>query len=167
MPAPIKWTDETDNILRTLRGDGKSWDAIAAALQIARSAAIFRAHKIGLLTETSRLGPAARAAIEKRTLAIRERHRLRAHAKSLGVSPERLANRIASALAHSARKPLEAPVMRLPPPAVIPPPRDCQWPLNDSRPWHFCGAPPVLGKPYCAEHRALACVRLDVLQAAE
>lgn len=36
----------------------------------------------------------------------------------------------------------------------------CRWPIGDPREpgFHFCGAPALPGKPYCAEHAAVAYV---------
>ncbi|MCX8667749.1 GcrA cell cycle regulator [Acetobacteraceae bacterium B3987] len=38
----------------------------------------------------------------------------------------------------------------------------CQWPLGDpgTPEFHFCGATPLPGKPYCAEHAAIAYVKI-------
>ncbi|WP_264816862.1 GcrA family cell cycle regulator, partial [Acidomonas methanolica] len=38
----------------------------------------------------------------------------------------------------------------------------CCWPIGDpgTPGFHFCGAKPLPGKPYCAEHAALAYVKL-------
>ena len=38
----------------------------------------------------------------------------------------------------------------------------CCWPLGDpgTKGFHFCGGEPITGKPYCAEHAALAYVRI-------
>ncbi|WP_264986216.1 GcrA family cell cycle regulator, partial [Novacetimonas hansenii] len=50
--------------------------------------------------------------------------------------------------------------------AVAPPRRrssqSCCWPLGDpgTPGFHFCGATPLPGKPYCAEHAQLAYVKL-------
>lgn len=33
---------------------------------------------------------------------------------------------------------------------------ECMWPLNDARPWKFCGCPTLPGKPYCYEHTQLS-----------
>jgi GcrA cell cycle regulator len=37
----------------------------------------------------------------------------------------------------------------------------CSWPIGHpgEKTFHFCGAQPVPGKPYCAEHAALAYIR--------
>ncbi|SIS41243.1 GcrA cell cycle regulator [Insolitispirillum peregrinum] len=36
----------------------------------------------------------------------------------------------------------------------------CRWPIGDPREpgFHFCGAPTIANKPYCAEHAAIAYV---------
>ena len=47
MPAPLVWTERADETLYTLRGEGRSWDAIAAVLGISRWAAIERGRRIG------------------------------------------------------------------------------------------------------------------------
>lgn len=38
----------------------------------------------------------------------------------------------------------------------------CQWPIGDpgTPDFHFCGATPLSGKPYCAEHAAIAYVKI-------
>lgn len=38
----------------------------------------------------------------------------------------------------------------------------CQWPIGDpgTPEFHFCGATPLSGKPYCAEHAAIAYVKI-------
>ncbi len=41
--------------------------------------------------------------------------------------------------------------------------RPCQWPFGHpgADDFHFCGAPVLVGKPYCPEHCDLAYVRAD------
>ncbi|GBR65291.1 hypothetical protein AA103581_1750 [Gluconobacter wancherniae NBRC 103581] len=38
----------------------------------------------------------------------------------------------------------------------------CCWPIGDpgTPGFHFCGARPLSGKPYCAEHAAIAYVKI-------
>ena len=47
MAAPLVWTAERDAIILGLRAQGRSWDAIAAALGISRWAAIERGRRLG------------------------------------------------------------------------------------------------------------------------
>ena len=46
-----------------------------------------------------------------------------------------------------------------PPPAFIRPPKACCWVTSGGRPWTFCDGPAVPGKPYCADHVAVAFVK--------
>lgn len=63
---------------------------------------------------------------------------------------------VASALGKSNRQPLPPPPRIDATPRVHPPAKDCQWPLNDGRPWLFCYAESVAGVSYCAEHKRRA-----------
>jgi GcrA cell cycle regulator len=62
----------------------------------------------------------------------------------------------------------KVPAVAAPEPAPAPAPRvvgfsgpSCSWPHGHpgERGFHFCGARPIPGKPYCAEHAALAYIR--------
>lgn len=168
--AAIIWSAKTDQTIRTMRAAGALWNEIGAAIGGSGDAVVKRAKLLGVYEPPGIVTDRAAALIraqkheEKRNAAVRAHHAAkvaeRAKAKALGVSPERLANRIASAIAQSNRK-AEPP----PPRAVtdyakpIPHARTCQWPLNSGRPWLFCDSASILlGKPYCAVHQALACV---------
>lgn len=61
MPQKLIWTAPRDAQLHRLRGDGESWDRIAAALAISRNAAIERGRRLG-----ARLPPPARVAEAER-----------------------------------------------------------------------------------------------------
>jgi hypothetical protein len=47
MPKKLLWTDAQDNQIKRLRGDGATWDAIAAALGLVRGSVIERGRRIG------------------------------------------------------------------------------------------------------------------------
>jgi hypothetical protein len=47
MPRALLWTDAQDTTLRRLRAEGETWEAIAAALGVARFTAIERGRRIG------------------------------------------------------------------------------------------------------------------------
>lgn len=168
--AAIRWSAEKDQTIRTMRASGALWTEISQILGHSPDAVVQRAKLLGVYEPPGAFADRAAALIraqrhnEKRDAAVRKHHAARAaeraQAKALGVPPERLANRLAVALAQSNRKP------EPPPPRVvtdytkpIPPPPTCQWPLSNARPWLFCdSAAALLGKPYCAVHQALACV---------
>jgi hypothetical protein len=48
MRAHVRWTAELDERLRVLRGDGQTWDAIAAAMGLGRNTVLERGRKIGV-----------------------------------------------------------------------------------------------------------------------
>lgn len=168
--AAIIWSAKMDQTIRTMRAAGALWNEIGAAIGCSGDAVTKRAKLLGAYEPPGAFSARAAALIraqkheEKRNAAVRAHHAAkvaeRAKAKALGVSPERLANRIASAIARSNRK------AEPPPPRVVtdyakptPYERTCQWPLNSERPWLFCDSASVLlGRPYCAVHQALACV---------
>lgn len=50
---------------------------------------------------------------------------------------------------------LPVPVVRLPPPPPVPV-GECQWPVNNRRPWRFCEAVTEPGLPYCDAHCLIA-----------
>lgn len=78
-------------------------------------------------------------------------------AKALGAwRPAMRSSVVASALGKSHRQPLPPPPRLAPTPQVYPPAKDCQWPLNDGRPWLFCRAESAAGGSYCEEHRRLS-----------
>jgi GcrA cell cycle regulator len=54
-----------------------------------------------------------------------------------------------------------SPLKRPPAPKGVPAGPSCSWPLGHpgEKGFRFCGAPPLPGKPYCADHAALAYVR--------
>ena len=47
MPLKLRWTNAQDTRIRQLRAEGATWDAIAAALCLTRSAVIERGRRIG------------------------------------------------------------------------------------------------------------------------
>jgi len=47
MPLPLVWTDPVDGVLRRLRAEGATWDAIAAALRLSPSTVMARGGRIG------------------------------------------------------------------------------------------------------------------------
>lgn len=47
MPEAIVWTDAKDHKIKRMRSEGAKWDAIAAAVGVARYTAIMRGEKIG------------------------------------------------------------------------------------------------------------------------
>jgi hypothetical protein len=68
MPIKLPWTAAMDTQLRRLRGDGATWDAIAAALGLNRHAVIERGRRIGArLPPRSQVAAARAAWLQDRT----------------------------------------------------------------------------------------------------
>jgi len=85
----------------------------------------------------------------------RKSHRHKRHPS--GVESHRLGNHVVprDTLPPLAPAPAAAPV------APRPSRHDCAWPLNDGKPWRFCEAPSVQGRPFCAAHCQRAYTRRD------
>lgn len=128
------WTDERIEELKSLWADGLTTGEIGKRLGVSKNAVVGKAHRLGLKGRPSpikRAGTPATAA-----------------APGTPAKPAK-------------PKPAEAKQ----PPAKIRSVVDlsahtCRWPIGDPREpgFHFCGAPSLPGKPYCAEHSAIAYV---------
>jgi GcrA cell cycle regulator len=148
----MDWTDETIARLRTLWDEGHSTAEIGRRLGITKNAVVGKAHRLAL---PARPSPIRRTAGE-------------------GRSAPRAAPRRASATTLPSLA-VTAPVAR-PEPARSPPalravqaaPRPagrisaCCWPIGEpgTPSFRFCSDAAVGGKPYCAEHNAVAYVRV-------
>ncbi|MDF2096861.1 GcrA family cell cycle regulator [Aquibaculum arenosum] len=138
----MAWTPERIEELTQLWNAGHSASAIGKKLGVSKNAVVGKAHRLNL--------PARPSPIRRD-----------------------------SKPAQPARKP--APVLKTPPPMPAAPAKEerrrppmvrvqqqqekstgrrCQWPIGDpaTPDFHFCEAPAAGGKPYCAEHCAVAYV---------
>lgn len=145
MPPPIIWSADMDDAIRVMRAAGSGWDAIEKRIGVSRQSTIERAKLLGAYTPPP--------------------HGMRGANKN----GHGMASVVAAMVSRTQRKAIEAPVKLVWNPRPIPPASDCQWPLNDGRPWLFCGQASVEGRSYCAGHQALACGRVEapMAQAAE
>jgi GcrA cell cycle regulator len=78
--------------------------------------------------------------------------------RRLGVSK----NAVVGKAHRLALDPRPSPLKRPPAPRIVAPAGPaCSWPHGhpSDKGFHFCGQRPLAGKPYCAEHAALAYVR--------
>lgn len=159
MRAAAWWiTDEAIAELRAGWARGDSAGTIGLALGISKNSVISKAHRLGL--------PARPSPIKGRTAAAPARLR-----------PVPRARHVPALVELAAAPPVAAPppvqgrpatlaemVHALHPPVDKPPPvagrvRGCCWPGDElpGRPrFRFCDAPAEPGRPYCAEHAALA-----------
>ncbi len=125
------WTDERVNLLKSMWGAGKTAAEIAHQLGggITRNAVIGKAHRLGL---SGRISPISTKKIEKS-------HHIPPAAAALLAEPvyEKSASSVSM---------LELTE------------KTCRWPLGDPKKagFHFCGARPVPGVPYCGHHAMAA-----------
>lgn len=145
----IEWTDRMERVIRDNYHE-KSLGALRQLLPgVSRGALAGKIRRMGL--QSGRTVKNFQAPPE----VVAERHRQAGEASAQRAREAKLTAeraRVAQMLGKSHRKAEPPPVVA--PVATIPPPRDCQWPLNDRRPWSFCGAKREKG-PYCAKHWAL------------
>jgi GcrA cell cycle regulator len=124
----MAWTDEQIEELKRLWNEGLSTAEIGRALNVSKNAVVGKSHRLGLKPRPSPIA---------------------------GKKAEEVA----------AKKKPTAPVKQARPQERIGDvidlgPNMCRWPFGDpgDADFHFCGKQTVPGKPYCAEHCAVAYV---------
>jgi len=162
----MDWTDDAIARLRTLWAEGLSTAEIGRRLGVSKNAIVGKAHRLNL---PARPSPIIRKAADD--------------VASRRIAPRRVSGPTLSALATApADAPIEATapaVTQAPAPRPVPShpalravssaPRPasprfsaCCWPIGEpgTPSFHFCGDPALANKPYCADHAALAYVRV-------
>ena len=126
----MSWTDERVEELKRLWESGKSASEIGKILSVSKNSVVGKAHRLKLQSRPSpiRRAPAAKPKAE---------------------APKPVA-----------KPPVEVALPPAPPPqsGVKTKGPKCLWPIGDpgDDDFHFCEAPAVPSKPYCAEHCARA-----------
>jgi GcrA cell cycle regulator len=142
------WTNERVAHLRRLWSEGHSAAEIGRRLGLSKNSIVGRARRDDL---PARPNPVNQYAIPKDPYAARPTR----------VRPVKTLPSLASL----ALRPGDAPIMLLPKtppkpapqrPAAVGSVTPCCWPLGNGKPWQFCNKPSAPGKPYCAEHNAIA-----------
>jgi GcrA cell cycle regulator len=152
----MDWTAETIERLKALWAEGHSTAEIGRRMGISKNAVVGKAHRLNL---PARPSPIRREAVEggaRRPAPPRP-------ARPAGMTPRTTLPPVAPAAAVIA-SPMPAPAPR---PAVVTSfprfgaARACCWPLGEpGQPgFRFCGSDSLAGKPYCAEHAAVAYVK--------
>jgi GcrA cell cycle regulator len=125
------WTDERITMLKQMWGAGKTAAEIATHIggAITRNAVIGKAHRLGL---SGRISPITTKKIEKT-------HHVPPTAAAMIVEPVYEKSASSVSMLQLTEK-------------------TCRWPLGDPKKagFHFCGARPVPGVPYCGHHATLA-----------
>jgi GcrA cell cycle regulator len=154
----MDWTTEAIERLKALWAEGHSTAEIGRRMGISKNAVVGKAHR---LTLPARPSPIRRDATPRPAPVPRAPRPAPMPLQRLAAAP---APRPAAAPATPAPPPVAAtaPVLRSFP-AARPRigARSCCWPLGEpgTQGFRFCGGDPMAGKPYCAEHAALAYVK--------
>ncbi len=133
----MTWTDERISELARLWDTGQSASAIGRILGVSKNAVVGKAHRMRLAARPSPIRQERRAP---------SRRRIPILTKPVDKSA-----------------PVAAPIIEPAPeprPTISKDPRGakCLWPIGDPRQaeFHFCGGSAIEGKPYCADHCAVA-----------
>ena len=177
----MEWTDESITRLRSLWQEGLSTAEIGRRMQITKNAVVGKAHRLTLSPRPSPIrkglekpDPASivpsAAAVVPPAATPRPRPASSAVPEPVAASPDTILPQRRPLSVVGAPHPEPRPALaEAEPPAlrpVAPVPRrrglTCCWPLGEpgTKEFHFCGGDPIAGKPYCAQHAALAYVRI-------
>ena len=155
----MEWTDEAIVRLRALWAEGLSTAEIGRRMGVSKNAVVGKAHRLNLAARPSPI----RRTGEKTP---RRRQPRRAQGSTLPVLNAALVPMPAAEAVRLQERALPeraAPVLR-----AVPMPRPggrvtpCCWPIGEpgTRSFRFCDVDSMGGKPYCAEHAALAYVKV-------
>jgi GcrA cell cycle regulator len=152
----MDWTAEAIDQLRSLWAEGHSTAEIGRRMGVSKNAVVGKAHRLNLPARPSPIRREAEGAATPRPAAAARRP---AAAPPLR-EPAPL-RRPETAAAEPAAAPPSSPaaVVRAFPRVSA---RSCCWPLGEpgTPEFRFCSAEATPGKPYCAEHAAVAYVRV-------
>jgi GcrA cell cycle regulator len=156
----MDWTQEAIERLRAFWAEGLSTAEIGRRMGISKNAVVGKAHRLNL---SSRPSPIRRDPQERRTTPSPRPPRQAPVARPMPSAP---------VMRPQAPAPQAAPVVLVaPPPAAVRNPapprprlggsRTCCWPIGEpgTPEFRFCEGDPLSGKPYCAEHAAVAYVK--------
>lgn len=165
----MEWSNQTILRLRALWAEGYSTTEIGRRLGCSKNAAIGKARRLGL---PERPSPIRRGGERKaptpyvRRTPVPTLPPLASDAAPVVATPiawpaslAAVAPAIAGVAVLPVRTSLPAPqpVQAPPVPGKVP---HCLWPMNDGRPWRFCGDPTKAGSVYCGTHDKRAYVRV-------
>ena len=159
----MEWTEETIERLRALWAEGLSTAEIGRRMGISKNAVVGKAHRLNLPARPSPIRRDASGAAPRPP----------APRRITGPTLPPLATSEAAPLAEPTRaalpaKPIEAAPAAASKPALRPiAPRlgrsvACCWPIGEpgTPSFRFCDADAAAGKPYCADHAAVAYVKV-------
>jgi GcrA cell cycle regulator len=149
----MEWTDEVIERLKAYWAEGHSTAEIGRRMGVSKNAVVGKAHRLAL---DARPSPIRRAPAGEAPRRAPIRRTMGPTLPPLCAQPEPSAP-VPVAPVRSA-PPVLRSVHRAPGGRIIP----CCWPIGEpgTRSFRFCDAESAAGKPYCAEHAALAYVKI-------
>lgn len=151
----MDWTNEAIERLRALWAEGHSTAEIGRRMGISKNAVVGKAHRLDL---PARPSPIRRDPATPRPVATGRRPTLPPLRATMPAPPRREEPKPAAPTI-LALPPKPSSVVRAFPRASS---KACCWPIGEpgTKGFRFCSDPAMGGKPYCAEHAALAYVRV-------
>jgi GcrA cell cycle regulator len=173
----MDWTNEAMEQLRALWAEGHSTAEIGRRMGVTKNAVVGKAHRLNLAPRPSPIRREAGAALAPRPRP--ERRAAPTPPRSVTPPVRRLVGGFPPATALRRLAPMPAmaapPRPAAPPPPPPPPaqttvvrhfpraaPRHCCWPMGEpgTAEFRYCGGDALPAKPYCADHAAIAYVKV-------
>jgi GcrA cell cycle regulator len=156
----MDWNDETIARLRAFWDEGHSTAEIGRRLGITKNAVVGKAHRLNLVARPS---PIRRASVEEKLERGAPQPRRVVGPTLASVSEAQPpAPRASTPRVPDVARP--QPVLRAVPPSPRPAVRvvSCCWPIGEpgTPSFRFCSDAAMAGKPYCADHAAIAYVKV-------
>ena len=154
----MAWTDDRVAMLRELWTKGLSASQIAVQLGgVSRNAVIGKAHRLGLESRPSPIRGGGGGSRSRRNRAISRA--IEARALRGTIADEEIGGE--PAVSVPGGKIMDQPLA--PPARPISDVKECLWPIGDPGEdgFGFCGRDAAHGRPYCADHCAVAYIRKD------
>lgn len=152
----MAWTEDRVAMLRELWTKGLSASQIAVQLGgVSRNAVIGKAHRLGLESRPSPIRGGGGGSRSRRNRAISRA--IEARALRGTITEEEIGGEPVAPGQRMMDRPLS------PPARPISDVKDCLWPIGDPSEdaFSFCGEDTTPGRPYCANHCAMAYIRKD------
>lgn len=158
----MEWTEETIARLRELWAEGLSTAEIGRRMGISKNAVVGKAHRLNLTARPSPIRRDGQAAAHRPTLPRRVTGPTLPPLTTAPVAPVAPAPAASQTPPAPARPEPARPAAVRAIPAYTPRAQTCCWPLGEpgTRSFRFCDATAIPGKPYCAEHAAIAYVKV-------
>ena len=154
----MEWTAKSIDLLRALWAEGHSTAEIGRRMGVTKNAIVGKAHRLDL---PARPSPIRKLETAGAVLTPRRKPAVREPAPAIAAAGRVVSHSQPQPAARPSAAPVPvatAQVSHFPRASL----RSCCWPIGEpgQREFRFCGFEAAPGKPYCAEHAAIAYVRV-------